>query len=268
MITSIQNPKIQSIRTLLEKSRARQDTHSYIIEGVRLVEEAWAAGCKVELVLYTSTLSKRGQELVEKFAASNSIVEQVTPQVMDSLSKTEKSQGLLAVVPINTPSLPSLLDFIVVADGLRDPGNLGTLIRTCVAAGVQGLILAPGTVDAYSPKVVRSAMGAHFHLPILSLDWPKIYSLLLDRSNFLHIYLADKDQGQSLWEVDLRQPLALLIGGEAEGASSSARNLAESIIRIPMPGGSESLNAAIAAGILLFEVIRQRSPVNQKPSPD
>jgi len=268
VITSIQNQKIQSIRALLEKPHARQAKHSYVIEGVRLGEEALASGCKVESVLYISTLSKRGQELVEKFSASGTVIEEVSPHIMDSLSKTEKSQGLLAVVPIHTPTLPSLVDFVVVADGIRDPGNLGSLIRTCVAAGVQGLILTPGTVDVYAPKVVRSAMGAHFHLPILALGWTEIYSLLLERKNFLHIYLTDAEQGQSFWEVDLRQPLALLIGGEAEGASSSARHLAESIIHIPMPGGSESLNAAIAAGILIFEVIRQRSLVNLKPSID
>jgi TrmH family RNA methyltransferase len=155
--------------------------------------------------------------------------------------------------------IPDAIDFVIIADGIHDPGNLGTLLRTTAAAGAQLLITTPGSVDAFSPKVLRAGMGAHFHLPILDLDWPEIQHLLKDRSPQLRVFLADAGQGASCWETDLRQPCALVIGGEAEGASQAARDRADAGLSIPMPGKSESLNAAAAASILIFEVVRQRA---------
>jgi len=196
---------------------------------------------------------------VTRLEAAGAETEQVSLQIMKSLSETETAQGLLAVFPIRILPLPPALNFILIADAIHDPGNLGTLMRTAAAAGVQGMILTPGTTDPFAPKVIRAGMGAHFRLPIHSLDWPDIHTLLKAGPHPLVVYLTDVAQGAPYWQADLTHPVALLIGSEAEGASAASRLLADSALHIPMPGGSESLNAAVAAAVLLFEVVRQRS---------
>jgi TrmH family RNA methyltransferase len=178
---------------------------------------------------------------------------------MDSLSDTETSQGLLLVMPVTPLTLPATLDFVIVVDQLRDPGNLGTIIRSAKAAGVQAFFLTTGSVDVYSPKVIRSAMGAHFNLPILTMKWSEIHRLCLQQTPALKIVLAESENALPYWESDFRQPVALVIGGEANGPSEEVRNSVNENVKIPMPGGSESLNAAVAASILLFEVVRQRN---------
>lgn len=261
MITSSQNPKIQQVRTLLSRSHARHETQSFVVEGVRLAEEAQLAGWQPSLVLYTEELSQRGQNIVQHFAAGGSEVEQISGRALESLSETETPQGLLAVFPIRELPLPVNLDFVLIADAVRDPGNLGTLLRTAAAAGAQAFLIPPGTVDAFSPKVVRSAMGAHFHLPILTLRWEEITGLLKNPQHGqpLKVFLAEANANEICWQANLRQPLALIVGGEAEGASPQGRALVDTGLQIPMPGKSESLNAAVAGSILMFEVVRQRN---------
>ncbi len=257
MITSTRNPKIQRLRLLLGRSKERQKSGAFVVEGVRLVEEALQARWMPMIVLYTGELNERGQRIVAQFSTSGVETEQVTPSVLDSLSDTESPQGIFAVLPIRQLPLPAHPDFLIVADAIHDPGNLGTLLRTAGAAGAQAVLVMPGTVDPYSPKVVRSAMGAHFRLPLAPARWEDLSDLA--RSQGLHIYLTDAGHGKDLWQADLRQPLALIIGSEAEGASSPARLLAGTSLRIPMPGQTESLNASIAGAIVMFEVVRQRS---------
>lgn len=260
MITSSHNPKIQRIRALLGRSRERRQTDAFVIEGVRLTEELLASGWPAEFGLYSSNLSSRGQELVQRLAAKGVAVEETTREVIQSLSDTETSQGLLVVARMRELPLPVSLDFVLVLDALRDPGNLGTLLRSAAAAGVQAVLLAPGCVDPFSPKVVRSSMGAIFHLPLRSLGWDAISSLLKTpkQGGPLCVYLAEAAQGLPFWEADLRKPLAIIIGAEAAGPGAEARALADHAVHIPMRGKSESLNAAMAGSILLFEVVRQR----------
>jgi TrmH family RNA methyltransferase len=174
--------------------------------------------------------------------------------MMKSLSETETPQGILAVLELAQLPVSDSPDFVLIPDQIRDPGNLGTLLRTAAAAGVQAVFLPPETTDAFAPKVVRSGMGAHFRLPIQSMKWEKIRRETKD----LQVYLADMD-GKSCWETDFRQPLALIVGSEAEGASEEARQLASQRISIPMAGHVESLNAGVAGSVLMFEVVRQRT---------
>ncbi|KAF0111695.1 MAG: RNA methyltransferase TrmH family [Chloroflexi bacterium] len=258
-IVSTKNQHVQQVRELLTKKSAREKTGQFIVEGVRLSEEALNSGIVPIKVFYSETLSPRGLELVQKASASGSSVLFVTSNVMDALSETETAQGLIMVVQNLPKQLPDNLDFIIVVDQLRDPGNLGTVLRTAVAASAQAVLITPGSVDPYSPKVVRAAMGAHFSVPIISSSWAKILSLCKNRRLPLRIMLAESERGTPLWQVDLKQPIAIVIGGEAEGVSEEVRADADTLINIPMPGGSESLNAAVAASIILFEVVRQRS---------
>lgn len=260
MITSLQNPKIQRVRALLQRRKIRMETQAFVAEGVRLIEEASLTKCKPVLILYSQKLSKRGQRLILHYQAQGIKIEEITSHLMEIISETENSQGILAIFPQDSLPIPSSLNYILIADSLRDPGNLGTLLRSAAAAGAQAVILAPGTTDAFAPKVLRSGMGVHFHLPIHSLTWENISILCKDqKDNVLTIYLADSNQGNPYWNLDLRQPIAIIISNEAEGASPQARQLADGLINIPMPGRGESLNAAIAASILLFEVVRQRN---------
>lgn len=256
-ITSAHNPRVQRVRALLEKRKEREAQQACVVEGVRLAEEALAAGWPPELALYRSPLPPRGQALLDGLAAAGAELAEVPPHLMDSLAGTESPQGVLAVFGLRPPALPAALDFVVIADALRDPGNLGTLLRTAAAAGAQAALLAPGTADAFAPKVLRAGMGAHFRMPALHLGWEAIRAACKDRPRPLAVFLAEAG-APPCWDLDLAQPLALLVGGEAEGPSPQGRALADLAVSIPMPGGSESLNAAVAAGILLFEVVRQR----------
>ncbi len=257
MITSTRNPHIQWVRKLQERPAERREAGMFLVEGVRLAEEALAASWGPRMVLFSDELSERGQALLEGFAAQGAEVVQVSAAVLQACSAAQHAQGILAVLPIHLLPLPDELDFIFIPDGMRDPGNLGSMLRTASAAGVQAVLLMEGSVDPWSPKVVRAAMGAHFRLPLLSLTWQEIESLLSKRG--IQLYLASAHSGIPYLQADFCKPLGVLIGGEAEGASPAGRALAQQEVRIPMPGGGESLNAAAAAAILLFEVVRQRN---------
>ena len=258
MITSVQNPKIKEIRGLQARSKQRRAAGAFVVEGVRLAEEAMQAGWQPQLVLYTADLSERGQALVEGWRSQGIPVETVADHVMQAASDTQTPQGILLVLALQALPIPAALDFALILDRMRDPGNLGTLLRTAAAAGAGAVFLPPGTVDAFAPKVVRSAMGAHFHLPVHALTWEEIEAQCTQHN--LQVFLAAAGSGTAYTQADFRQPLALLIGGEAHGAGQRAHQLATTAIHIPMPGTAESLNAAVAAAILTFEVVRQRNP--------
>ncbi len=263
MITSAHNPKIQAVRALLARRKERTAQSEFVVEGVRLAEEALQAGWLPELALVAPQISERGRSLADLFAQRGIEVEEISATLMSSLADTEAPQGLLAVVRSRTLPLPGELDFVLVVDAVRDPGNLGTVLRSALAAGVQAVFLAPGTVDIFSPKGLRAGMGAQFHLPARLLSWDEIRAVCRQANSPLHLLLAEAGQGVSLWQANLCQPVALIVGGEAEGATEAARANAEGLISIPMPGQAESLNAAVAASIILFEVVRQRSQRNR-----
>lgn len=260
IITSASNSKIKQVRALLNRSHSRKSGPVFAAEGVRLVEEAVKVHWPMEYLLFDQTLSKRGREIIEKIREMG-LTEtfEITPDLMRDISDTETPQGLIAVLNHQILPLPSDPTFLVLADQIRDPGNMGTLLRTAEAAGTDGVILTPGTVDVFSPKVVRAGMGAHFHLPIHTLHWHEINQQLKN----LPVFLASADAGTLLWEADFRQPCVIMVGGEAFGATPMGEALATHSVTIPMPGRAESLNASIAAGILIAEVLRQRYPTKK-----
>jgi RNA methyltransferase, TrmH family len=265
MITSASNDKIKLVRALQTQRRAREKEQLFVVEGVRLLEEALHAQAAVRLVLHTDSLDARGRAVINQLARLGASVEAVTPAVMAAVSADQTPPGLLGVAPFApaAAALPTKLSFALVLDRIGDPGNLGTMLRTADAAGVQAVFLAPGTVDAYNPKVVRAAMGAHFHLPIVSADWAE----LAQRLAGIEVWLAEAREGVPYPKVNWRGPSALLIGSEAEGPSAEALAFTERRVCIPMPGRAESLNAAVAAGILMFEVARQRDSQSATVAP-
>ncbi len=259
MITSTRNSKVQMMRALNTSAKARREAGSFVIEGVRLVEEALAHGWLPDLVFYSEAISHRGLQVLHSFQAYGIQVEQVAPHVLKAAGDTETPQGILAVLPIRQLPLPPEPGFVLILDGMRDPGNLGAILRTAAAAGVEAVLLGPGSADPFSPKVMRSGMGAHFRLPIHSSSWYGIKEYLSPGTNTeVKVYLADAAGAVDYTEIDMKSPLALVIGGEAEGVGEQAQSLAHERVKIPMPGVTESLNAAVATGILLFEVVRQR----------
>jgi len=241
------------VRALMGRAKERREANAFVVEGVRLVEEAVNAGWKFQFTLYSDGLSDRGRELVDKLKAHRIDTEEVAGDLLQKLSDTETPQGVLAVLEFIDLPLPESLNFVLIPDQIRDPGNLGTLLRTAAATGVQAILLPPETANPFAPKVLRSGMGAHFRLPIHSMLWDEIEAY----TKGIQVCLADMD-GASCWEMDLRKPLALIVGGEAEGASEEARKLATQKISIPMAGNVESLNAGVAGSVLMFEVVRQR----------
>jgi TrmH family RNA methyltransferase len=256
MITSSGNSRIKLVRALSGRAKERREAGAFLAEGVRLVEEALLAGWPMRFALYGDQLSERGQELVRQLQGRGVETEQVDPRLLQSLSETETSQGILAVMEPHELPMTAPLDFVLILDSIRDPGNLGTLLRTAGASGVQAVLLPPETVDVFAPKVVRAGMGAHFRLPLRTLSWERIR----DHTAGLKLYLADM-HGASCWDADFRSPLALIIGGEAAGATAQARALADGLVRVPMLGSAESLNAAVAGSVLMIEVLRQRSSI-------
>jgi len=256
MITSNQNPKIKLVRALTGRPKDRRKEGAFLAEGVRLVEEALAARWPFRFALYIQGLSERGSDLLGRLNAEGVALDEVSSNLFSSISETETSQGIIAVLDHVQLPIPDPPVFLLIPDQIRDPGNLGTLFRTAVAAGVQAVLLPPETTDAFAPKVLRAGMGAHFRMPIRSLNWEEIEKIC--KSNDLQIFLADMD-GESCWETDFRNPLALILGSEAQGASQQARKLAKAVVSIPMTGQVESLNAAVAGAVLMFEIIRQQS---------
>lgn len=254
MITSNQNSKIKLVRALLGRVKERREAGAFIAEGVRLVEEAVKANWKFRFVLYNDSLSERGTLNIKHLGSLGVDVEEVSASVMKSMSETEAPQGILAVLESTNLPIPQSTTFILIPDQIRDPGNLGTLLRSAAASGVDAVLIPPETTDAFAPKVLRSGMGAHFRLPIQEMGWEDIEKITSD----MNVYVADMD-GQPCWEMDLTKPVALIVGSEAEGASESARRLAKGKIGIPMSGETESLNAGVAGSVLMFEVLRQRA---------
>jgi len=257
-ITSLANDKVRWARSL-RRLRVRQREGQYLIEGVRLIQEALRVGVLPTLVFFSAKLdqTERGQALLGALEGQPWARDRVIPvseKVLEALSDTVTPQGVVAVVPMSDlpPGPPGL---ILILDSLRDPGNLGTILRASDAAGVEEVLLPPGTVDSYNPKVVRSAAAALFRLPLRTrLGWEEIRGRVAGRP----VWLAQARGEERYDGVDWRVPSALIIGGEAEGASPEAEALATGRVHIPMEPGVESLNAAVAAGILLFEARRQR----------
>ena len=261
MITSIQNERVKYVRSLARR-RVRQREGRFVVEGTRLLDELVRAGIEPALVLYTEAWAETvaGQRLLALFSEAGEGIWPVNEAVMAACADTHTPQGVLAVVPfLHLDPRPGLL---LILDGIRDPGNLGTILRSAESAGVGQVLLAPGTVDLYNPKVVRGAMGAHLRLPVHSCDWTTLKERIEGRAT----WLADAAADTAYDAVDWTRPSALIVGGEASGAGPEAAQIATNRVSIPMAGGAESLNAAMAATIILFEAARQRRISSQKES--
>jgi RNA methyltransferase, TrmH family len=257
VITSADNQKVKEARALLER-RGREQQGRCLAEGVRLVEDAMRAGVVPALLFFSAraNLLERARLLLERTQGAGIPAYEVSIGVLETLSDTVTSQGIIAVLPLPKPAAPGQpTGLTLVLDKMRDPGNLGTILRSAEAAGAERVVLTPGCVDPWSPKVLRAGMGAHFRVKMLAdQGWESIRLSMGSRP----LWLADA-QGEIPYDkVDWRQPCAVTIGGETEGFDAEALALSDGRVAIPMDGDTDSLNAAMAATVLLFEAARQR----------
>jgi RNA methyltransferase, TrmH family len=258
MIASTTNPQIKHIRSLLIDRRERRRERLFVLEGVRLVADALDSGAELALAVYapeqldTTDAGYALRARLEHLPAAHV----ATPQAVAAAADTIHPQGVVALArwPQIEPGRPGL---VLALDGVQDPGNLGTLLRSAEAVGVAQVLCARGTADIYSPKVVRAAMGAHFGLAVeQDLGWEELGERLAAVD---HIYAADAAAAMPYYAADWRQPSALIVGNEAHGLSAGVQALANKLIGIPMHGRAESLNAAVAGSVILFEALRQRT---------
>lgn len=261
VIKSKDNIYVKEIRKLKIKKN-RKKKNEFLVEGVRFVCEALKSNFTVKYILLSEICNPKYIKLLKENDLTDIKVITVSKEIMNNLSNTMNSQGILAVVENNFYNDNNFKNendaegFYVLTDGIQDPGNLGTIIRTCHAAGALGIIVTKGTVDVFNDKTLRSTMGSIFYLPVIhDEDLTFVKKLKNDGYKILASYLDSSSK--NIYDINLRGRLIICVGNEGNGISNEVLKLSDIKVKIPMPGGTESLNAAVAASILIYEKVRE-----------
>ena len=264
MITSRSNSLVRLARSLRDRD-AREREGLYLVEGVRLVEEALHAGLTPRHTLVCVAqlgATERGRDLLHRLSESEAGLVEVTPEVLSAAADTMTPQGVAVLLGLPARGgLPAVRRLALVLDGVQDPGNAGTVLRTAAAGGADCVVTTPGTVDLFGPKVLRAGMGAHFRLPLATgVAWSELQPWLRG----YQLLLAVPRGGTPHDRVDWTQSSVLVIGGEAAGAGREVEALIPkpTLVSIGMADWVESLNAAAAAAVILFEARRQWTASN------
>lgn len=257
MITSIKNPLIKEIRKL-HQSKTRHNRQEILLEGTNLLTAAVEVNYPLETVCYTQIWQEKHPQLWEKLSQQSKRVEIVTPEVIGAIATTVNPDGIVATATRQSLVKPPLtLNLGLTIERLQDPGNLGTIIRTAVATGVDGLWLSQGSVDLDHPKVLRASVGAWFKLPMGMTS--SLADLIVNYQQQGMQVIATLPQAEkTYWDVDFTLPTIILVGNEGGGLSPELIAIAQEKVRIPQVEEVESLNAAIATALLLYEAQRQR----------
>ncbi len=257
MIQTGTNKISKQIKALKEK-KYRDETELFISEGLRFVNEI-PKDYKIEYYVFSESFCKENStDKYEKTALSYVF----SDKTFKDFSDTNSPQGIIAVCRKKNFDIKELLKsskngLFVIAEELNDPGNLGTIIRTADACGADGVFLSKGSVDLYNSKVLRSTMGSVFHVPVITdIDIDECINLF--KQNSITLYAAHLKGEKTPYEFNLNLPTAFVIGNEARGLSEKTAEKCDILIKIPMPGRAESLNASVAAAVLMYEVVRQR----------
>lgn len=249
MISSVQNAQIKALQKRKKSSKIRNEDRLFLVEGIKMVTEAFRYSAVEQL--YVSETFAQQQEL--SFDAPTEIL---SDRVFSQVSDTVTPQGILAVVKMPEHSLFSLLKKecvrLVLLENLQDPGNMGTIIRTAEGAGMDGVILGEGCADLFSPKVVRATMGALFRVPCVSVASFQEMLGTLQKSG-IRVIATDLSANRQYREIDYTGRCAIVVGNEAKGITPETRKRADQTVRIPMEGSVESLNASVAAALMMYE---------------
>lgn len=239
----------------LKQKKYRDSENKFIVEGIRFVEEAIKEKM-VEHIFISSKLYETGGN--ERILQNDLDIFEVDNFILKELCDTENPQGVVAIVKKPSFSLSDIKgNLIVIVDGVQDPGNLGTIIRTGDAAGVSGIFIIKGSVDLYNSKTLRSTMGSIFHIPVIFYD--EFVDAISDlKKEGYNIYASSLDSSNSIYECNFKVSTAFVIGNEANGIPSEHILMCNNRVKIPMPGRAESLNAGVACGVMVYEALRQR----------
>lgn len=260
MITSSSNPKIRQVVQWQTKSRERRAAGVFLTEGFKMYEEAPVEAIR-EVYVSENALERGRKQTWLNGKLEQTGYEVVSEEVFAKMSDTRTPQGLLCVVKQPQYRLEQLLTapapLLVVLENLQDPGNLGTIVRTGEGAGITGVIMSAGTVDIFNPKVIRATMGSIFRVPFLYVE-NLLETVARLRTGGIRIYAAHLDGKEYYDSFSFREGTAFLIGNEGNGLERETADTADAYVRIPMEGRVESLNAAIATSLLMYEAYRQR----------
>lgn len=258
VISSKDNEIIKKIKSLKEK-KYRDIENCYIIEGIKLVKEAIAENAKIKQIVVCEDCINDGEiDTDTLYEIAKFDVVYVTEKVFKTITDVKTPQGIIAVIEKN--NINSKIDYnqdiIIALDGVQDPGNLGTILRTVDSANLKQIILSKESADSYNPKVVRSTMGAIFRVNIIEVD--SLKDMLQEaKKNDFKVMVTSLDTKNSIYDVDYSKKV-IVIGNEANGVSKEVQAIADEKVKIPMLGKTESLNASVAAGIMIYEYVRKK----------
>ena len=257
-ISSKDNEFIKHIKKLKDK-KYRDISNEYIVEGVKLVGEAIQEEAKIKQIILCDDCERSDlipKELMYEIAKYDCIY--VTEKIFKYLSEVQTPQGILAIIEKNNKEaeIDYNQDIIVALDDVQDPGNLGTILRTVDSIGLTQILVSKGTADSYNPKVVRSTMGAIFRIKIIECE-NLLNTLKEIRKHKFKVMVSSLQTENSIYDVDYNKKV-IVIGNEANGVEKEIQDLADEKVKIPMLGKTESLNASVATGIILYEYVRQK----------
>ncbi|WP_368489951.1 TrmH family RNA methyltransferase [Clostridium sp. BJN0013] len=256
IIKSKDNLHIKEAKKLKEK-KYRTQRKEFMIEGFRFVKEAIDSNFYIsQIFLSENFINKEEKFFLEKNPKVKCPIYFVEDKLLRSISCTENPQGIIALVKNRGLNVKDEQGFYILADKIQDPGNMGTIIRSAHAAGALGIITTKGTVDIYNEKTLRATMGSIFHIPIIQDEnLEKVKSL---KQTGFKVICSSLDADTNFYSMDLKGKIIIAVGNEGSGLGKDVKKISDIEVSIPMPGKAESLNAAVAASIMMFEVVRQK----------
>lgn len=260
-ITSSKNQIIKDVKGL-HKRKDRWNSQLFIIEGIKIIEEALYNSIIIKYIIFSDKLlsTDDGKAFFEGIKHNDNIIE-ITESLFKEISDTENPQGIIAIAKFEIQDFNKIFNkknpSLIFLDGVQDPGNMGTIIRSCDAFNLDGIILGKGSVDPYNTKVVRATMGSIFRVPLYICDEP-LETLSRLKEHEIIILSTSLEGSVPVYDVDYNQGFVLVIGNESNGVNSEILNKSDRLIKIPMPGFAESLNAGVAASIIMYEAMKSK----------
>ena len=258
VISSKDNELVKHIKKLKDK-KYRDENNEYIIEGVKLIEEAVKEDAKIKKIIICEDTTRTYEiptQVMLEIAKYECIY--VTDKIFNTITQVTNPQGIMAIIEKNVENqeIDYTQDIIVVLDDVQDPGNLGTILRTVDSIGLNQIIVSKGTADAFNSKVVRSTMGAIFRINIIEVENLQETIKLIKKHHF-KLMVTSLQTDNSIYDIEFRKKI-IVIGNESNGVSQEIQDMADEKAKIPMIGKTESLNASVAAGIVMYEYVRQK----------